>query len=97
MRKCSDKNGCSASRITSHVNESSDANDELLPTSACFMPLEKQGSILRSTFKLRPKSNARLMVFIKPFDVHVFETFYVFVKFIEELEKELGINIEVIT
>ena len=37
------------------------------------------------------------MVFIKPFDEHVFETFYVFVKFIEELEKELGINIEVIT
>jgi hypothetical protein len=46
---------------------------------------------------LRPKSAARLMVFIKPFDANVFETFYVFVKFIEDLEKELGINIEIIT
>ena len=42
-------------------------------------------------------TNARLLVFIKPFDENVFESFYIFVKFIEDLEKEKNINIEIIT
>jgi|LakMenEpi03Aug12_release.lakeMendotaPanAssembly.Ray.scaffolds.fasta_scaffold916283_1 hypothetical protein len=83
-------------RKSSDVSGYSDANDEAI-SHECFIPLIKKGSILRSTFMLRPKSAARLMVFIKPFDENVFETFYVFVKFIEDLEKELGINIEIIT
>ena len=57
----------------------------------CFYPLERKKSIL-----LMPRISARICIFIKPFDEEVFRSLYKFVKFIQELEKELGIDIELI-
>jgi hypothetical protein len=43
---------------------------------------------------LLPRISARLCIFVKPFDEEVFRSLYVFVRFIQDLEKELKINIE---
>lgn len=41
-----------------------------------------------------PRISARLCIFVKPFDEEVFRSLFVFVRFIQDLEKELNINIE---
>lgn len=49
-----------------------------------------------SSIELRPRINARLCIFVKPFDEEVFRSLYIFVRSIQDLEKELKIKIELI-
>lgn len=51
--------------------------------------LERRKSIL-----LSPTTSARIIIFIKPFDEEVLRSLYVFVKFIESMERKLLISIE---
>ena len=67
--------------------ESDEESKDDCTEQTCFFSIpskRKSGySKTRSTFKLMPTASAKLLVFIKPFDEQVFESLFIFVKFIE--------------